>query len=317
MLRSSLIMITLVLSACVAPRQELPVYSRDVAQVGDFVVKEDFLRFRLKLEMTKYPVDYFQTPEGTAELKVLLKQLLDQEITTNSILAYGKKKSISLGPAEIEKGIEEKKKQWNPKTFESFLTDHNIPYSYWRQIVENEVKVQLIMDAELNTDLKISLGEMRAYYDQHDAEFSSPERVRVRHIVTDSLEKANDIYKRLLDGENFAKLAINHSLSPDRSQGGDLGYFARGSHPVEFDEACFKLNKGELSPIVKSDYGFHFFKLLDRKPAGKKSFNEVLAVIEQKLFEEKLKKKYDAWITKIKSEVSVTLHQDVLESFIL
>lgn len=309
--------VLLLLTSCVSPRQELPVYSRDVAQIDDITVKEDYLRFRLKLEMTKFPENYFQSAEGETELKALLRQLLDEEIVNSSVLAYAKKKNIPISLSDIEKGVEKRKKQWNPKTFETFLTDNNISYSYWRQIVENEVRVQLVMDAELKNDLEVSSGEMRTYYDQHDAEFFTPERVRVRHIVTDTLEKASDIYKRLLDGENFAKLAINHSLSPDRSKGGDLGYFARGSFPVEFDDACFKLNKGDLSPIVKSDYGFHVFKLLDRKPAGKKSFSEAMPIIGHKLFEEKLEKKYGPWIQKVKDEVTVTLHQDVLDSFIL
>lgn len=99
--------------------------------------------------------------------------------------------------------------------------------------------------------------------------------------------------------------------------GGDLGYFARGSLPKEFDEACFNLKKGEISPVVKSDYGYHIFKLLDRKPAGKKALAEVAPQIQQLLFEEKLKKKYDTWIKKVQASVTVIFHKDILDNITL
>ena len=173
------------------------------------------------------------------------------------------------------------------------------------------------MELELGAELKVSLSEVSRYYYKHRADYNVAERVRVRQIVTDSIDKANDLHKRLKLGENFAKMAVNHSLSPDRAQGGDVGYFVRGTFPKEFDEACFKLRKGELSPVVKSDYGFHIFKLLNKKPAGRKKLEEVAAQINQKLFEEKLKKKYDPWMQKVRSEVKVEIQKEVLQNFIL
>ena len=141
--------------------------------------------------------------------------------------------------------------------------------------------------------------------------------MRVRQIVTDSLDKAKDIYERLLKGDNFAKLAINHSLSPDRARGGDLGYFEQGTYPKVFDEYCFKLKKGELSSIVKSDYGYHIFKLLDKKPAGRKTLAEVTSSIYQRLYEQKLKAKYDIWLQGIAKDIEVVVEDELLKEFIL
>jgi parvulin-like peptidyl-prolyl isomerase len=182
---------------------------------------------------------------------------------------------------------------------------------------ENEIRASSVREKYLLKNLRISLTEIKSYYATHESEFAVKERVRVRHIVTDSEEKAKDMRARLLKGENFAKLAMDHSISPERARGGDLGYFSRGNLPKIFDDTCFNLKKGEISPVVKSEYGYHIFKLIDKKPAGKKEWEEVAAQIQQKLFEEKLKKTYDPWLSTVLKEAKITVYQDVLDKFVL
>ena len=76
-----------------------------------------------------------------------------------------------------------------------------------------------------------------------------------------------DGLRLLRQGEDFAKVAKEHSLSPDREQGGDLGFFAKGEMPPEFDAIVFKLAPGRISDLVQSDYGFHIFLVAHRKPS--------------------------------------------------
>ena len=137
--------------------------------------------------------------------------------------------------------------------------------------------------------------------------------MRVRQIVTDTLEKAVALHKRALAGETFARLAVINSISPDREHGGDLGFFAKGSYPKEFDDTCFKLKKGEVSDVIKSPYGYHIFKLLDTKPAGVKTLSEVSDEIKGNLLKEKRQKAYDEWFEKIKKESDIEIDEDALE----
>lgn len=317
---SSLFLIVLV-AGCMAPEKAPPVYSREVAQVGDFILKEDYLRFRLKRELDKYPEELFQRDgkplTENPRFREIFKSVLDNIIREYMIKAYGQKKDIRIPAAELKRRVEEKQGEWHPKSFENYLVEKKISYSQWRQLMEDKITVQYIMDKELSDALTVSLAEIRDYYRDHRQEFTVSERVRVRHIVTDSLEKANDIHSRLLEGANFAKLAVNQSLSPDRARGGDLGYFSRGTYPKVFDEICFKLKKGEISPVVKSEYGYHIFKLLDKKPAGRKSLEEVATLIQQRLFEEKLKTRYENWIKEVRAQIPVRIHKRILNDFIL
>ncbi|MBU0506938.1 peptidylprolyl isomerase [bacterium] len=305
-----------------APPKKMPVYSREVATIGDFVLEEELLRFKMRLEINKFPegVFNFTNPnelKDDKDFQELLNTVLNKMITDFVIIAYAKKNGIEIPQEIINAKVNDKKKKLNPKGFESLLQEKNIPYSRWKQLAENEIRVQYVLDKELSEGLVVSPAEIRAYYHKYRDDFVVSERVRARQIVTDTLEKARDVHARLLNGENFAKIAVNHSLSPDRTQGGDLGFFAKGSLPKEFDETCFKLKKGEISPIVKSDYGYHIFKLLDRQAPGRKTLLEASPQIYQKLFEEKLKSKYDAWISKARADVEIKINHNSLDSFFL
>lgn len=76
-------------------------------------------------------------------------------------------------------------------------------------------------------------------------------------------KEAQVVLERLKQGEKFGKIAANVSLCPSGKSGGDLGFFSRGKMVKEFEKAAFLLEKGEVSPIVKTKYGYHIIKRLE------------------------------------------------------
>jgi peptidyl-prolyl cis-trans isomerase C/foldase protein PrsA len=86
-----------------------------------------------------------------------------------------------------------------------------------------------------------------------------------------------------------------------------------GSHPQEFDDICFKLRIGELSPVVASPYGFHIFKLIDRKAKETLPLSDVSAKIEPRLIRKKTKERFDAWFGALRREADIEINTGVLE----
>ena len=302
--------------------KELPVYSSDIAKVGEYFIKEDFLRFRIKLELDKFPKDYIKKSiekpiQKGSQLYPILKNVLDRLVEDHLILAYGLKMQKQIPLKELDDRIARKKKFLGAKGLEAILNEKNIPYRRWKELAELEIRVQYILDQVIGNDLKVSVQEIRSHYTKNRKNFEVGEMVRARHFVTDSREKAEEIYKRLKNGENFAKLAVNHSQSPDRAKGGDLGYFEKGNFPKAFDEVCFGLEKGEISSIIKTPYGYHIFKLIDKKPAGLRPLTAVSAKIHRSLFEAKLKERYASLLQEIRQEIKVEVFEKNLKDFVL
>ncbi len=90
-----------------------------------------------------------------------------------------------------------------------------------------------------------------------------PDQVHCAHILTKTEREANAALDRLKKGESFANIAKEISLCPSKKRGGDLGSFSRGKMIKEFEVAAFKLEKGQISPIVKTKFGYHIIKRLD------------------------------------------------------
>jgi peptidyl-prolyl cis-trans isomerase C len=109
-------------------------------------------------------------------------------------------------------------------------------------------------------------------------QFKAPETVSARHILVlknkgDSeetlrkkREKAESIRKQLVGGADFAELARTSSDCPSKSNGGNLGSFSRGQMVKPFEEAAFKQKKGEIGPVVQTDFGYHIIQVLDHVP---------------------------------------------------
>lgn len=90
-----------------------------------------------------------------------------------------------------------------------------------------------------------------------------PNTIHCAHILVKTQTEANTVLERLKKGEKFAKIAKEISLCPSKKRGGDLGTFGRGKMVKEFEKAAFALQKGQISPIVKTKFGYHIIKRLE------------------------------------------------------
>jgi peptidyl-prolyl cis-trans isomerase C len=90
-----------------------------------------------------------------------------------------------------------------------------------------------------------------------------PDKVHCAHILVKTEKEANTVLEQLKKGEKFANIAKEVSLCPSGKRGGDLGTFGRGRMVKEFEKAAFVLQKGQVSPVVKTKFGYHVIKRLE------------------------------------------------------
>lgn len=135
----------------------------------------------------------------------------------------------------------------------------------------------------------------RAYNNQIE-QYTTPEQVRASHVLlkTEGKDdaavkaKAEELLKQARAGADFAEIAKKNSEDEASAKnGGDLDYFGRGRMVPEFDQAVFAMQPGQISDLVKTQYGYHFIKLTDKKPAATRTLNEVRQQITDQLAYEK------------------------------
>ena len=131
--------------------------------------------------------------------------------------------------------------------------------------------------------VQITDDQIKQYYSAHTKEFEHAESVRARHILVDDANVAAEVLKKIKEGKDFAGLAKEYSKDTTAANGGDLGYFERGRMIPEFESAAFALNPGEVSNIVKTQFGYHVIKVEDKKPPYTESFEEAKGKIKDRL----------------------------------
>lgn len=267
----------------------------DPITLGEF--QERFIRAGLK-------------PEREVELQVK-EEFLNRLIERKMMLREAQRRRIKIGLPELNRRIEAFKSE-NGKDVKETLAALSIDFEKWKSDIWEDMMIEKLLDRDLNRHIIVSSTEIRKYYQAHSEEFEKPEQVRVRQIVVASEEEAQQVMELLRSKNDFADVAREKSTAPEAEKGGDLGYFARGEMPAEFN-VVFDLQKGGVSPVVKSPYGFHIFKLEDRRRAGRLSLDGATAEIREKLFQEKQDVNYKRWLTELRKRTKFVVNYQALE----
>lgn len=169
-----------------------------------------------------------------------------------------------------------------------------------KRAIRRDLTIRAYVKQTLEPKVAITEADARAYFDQNEAQFAGQDSVRVRHIIVmfhddDNEEKRmqrrafiEGVRQRALKGQDFATLAKQFSEDGAAQQGGDLGYFPRGSMVKEFEDAAFALKKGQISGIVETRFGYHVLKCEDTKKAQPASFEVSKPGIEEFLRQQAL-----------------------------
>lgn len=164
---------------------------------------------------------------------------------------------------------------------ESYFNAHKEQY----RVGEKRKIRYLLVDVDaLRAKVTVAPRDVERYYNDNIEQYSTPEQVRAAHILlkTEGKDeaavraKAEALLKQAREGADFSELATQNSDDEgSAAQGGDLDYFGRGRMVPEFEEAAFSLPPGSVGDLVKTQYGFHIIKVIDKKAASTRSLEEV------------------------------------------
>ena len=248
-------------------------------------------------------------PEQDVEL-VVKEDFLNRLIERKMLVREAQRKRIKIGLPEINKRMETLRTE-NDKDVKESLAALGIDFEKWKADVWEDMMIERLLAREVNKRVSVSSAEVRRYYQTNLPEFEKPEQVRVRQIVVATEAEAQRVMEVLRAGADFAAVAKQKSTAPEAEKGGDLGYFAMGEMPAEFN-VVFGLPRGGTSGIVKSPYGYHIFKLEDKRKAGRTGLDEAYRGIEEKLQRQKEDKRYKVWLTELRSRTKFEVNYQAL-----
>ncbi len=244
-----------------------------IAIIGDEIV--------LRSEVENQYLQYIS--QGVTSNEELRCEILEDLMTQKLLIFSCKQDSISVTKEEIEQEVETRVNYYVDqigsieKVEQYFEKDIYQIKKVLSELVEDQFLIQR-MQSSITKDVKITPFDVNEFYEKMDkSELPLIEdRYKLSQIIVkpkmseDQINKLTDrlnaFRKRVLNGEDFKVLAALYSDDPgSANNGGEIGFVSRGTFVPEFEKVAFRLKKGEVSEIVKTNFGYHIIQLIERR----------------------------------------------------
>ncbi|MEW6215568.1 MAG: peptidylprolyl isomerase [Nitrospirota bacterium] len=173
--------------------------------------------------------------------------------------------------------------------------------------------IGLLLEKEIESKAKVTDQDVKNYYEEHKEEFTPVSQIRASHILLKTEEEAKRVLERLRKGEDFAQIAKKTSIDTGSAKkGGDLGFISRGQMVREFEVEALKLKLGEISELVKTQFGYHIIKVTDKKIGKAIEFERAKDLISRHLSAKKQKEVFDSYIEELKKSYKVEINKEAV-----
>lgn len=247
-----------------------------------------------------------RTPEALAAAR---RRVLDDLIDHELLLRAAERAKIRLTDQEVERAVLRLRADYPGDTFDKLLVDQQLTPAALREQIREKMVVERLFADEVFARIPITDEEVDRWLAEHAAELDRPEQVRALQIVVKTEAEARRLKDELRAGADFSELARRYSLSPDARVGGDLGFFARDQMPPPFGEVCFALQPGRVSDVVGSPYGFHLFRVVERRAALKPPEDQRRRMAERRLRREKEAAAQESYLAQLRSAARIDIDE--------
>ena len=194
---------------------------------------------------------------------------LSQIVRRHVMRPLAEERDLEVTEAEVDESIEAIKADFpSDKEFEDALDQQGVSMDQLPELVRDQLTEEALRE-DVKAEIEPSDDELQSHYDENIDRY---QQTKASHILIEQRAEAEDVAKELQDAKAneleklFAERAKKLSQDPGSGEkGGDLGYFASGELVPEFEEAAGKLELGEVSDPVQSEFGFHIIRVTDRR----------------------------------------------------
>jgi peptidyl-prolyl cis-trans isomerase SurA len=297
-----------------------------VARVNNQIItRSEFLRSKDQLKQEAQQQDPTNADKIVADRdKDVLRDLIDQQL----LLEKGKDLGITAD-TEVIKKLDEMRKDMKLDTMEDLekaALAQGVSFEDFKNNIRTQIITQQVIGKEVGSKLAISKDEEQEFYDKHKTDLEQPEQVKLSEILVSTdpkgskpgtvddpqllaaaKAKADDLLDQIKKGASFEDLAKKSSDGPSAQQGGDLGFFKRGSLAKELEDKTFAMKKGDVSDVIRAKQGFIILKVTEHQDAGIPSLAEVEPRVQDALYMQKLQPALRAYLMKLREDAFIDI----------
>ena len=254
--------------------------------------------------------------------KDVLRDLIDQQL----LLEKGKDLEITAD-TELIKRLDEMRKQMNLESMEDLekaAQGQSVSFEDFKQNMRNQIITQQVIGKEVGSKLNITKDEVQKYYQQHLPEMQQPEEIRLGEIlvstdkkagveateeqqVAAAQAKAEALLADIRKGASFEDVAKKSSDGPSAAQGGDLGYFKRGTLSKELEDKTFAMKAGEVTDVIRTKQGFVILQVSEHRQAGVPPLAQIEGRIQDALYMQKLQPALRGYLEKLREDAYIDI----------
>jgi peptidyl-prolyl cis-trans isomerase SurA len=238
--------------------------------------------------------------------RLIEEKLIDQEVKKSGFKVSGKEVEGTIEGIKRKNGI-------NQEQFERLLAAEGLTFEAFKKDVEKKLLRSKLVNWAVKVEHKVGEKELRDFYQKNQDRYRINESYRPSHILfvvpkeatSDQIrqvrKRCQEVLERIKKGDDFGELARRYSEDASSAKdGGDLGYFKRGELLPALEKEAIRLQVGEVSGIIRTDFGFHLLKLFDRRGGKPPPFEEIREKVQADCYEKEMEKALQQFLTKLK-----------------
>jgi peptidyl-prolyl cis-trans isomerase SurA len=255
-----------------------------VAVVGDEIVLKSELDEQVALYCMQAQID----PTDTTKVNPVRKEILDRMIDAKVIINEARKRKLTISEQELNQAVEDavkevKGRMGSPEKFKEALDKEGLTEeklrSKYRQELEAQHLAMKLVERDIRSKIKVTDEDVATFYKERKQDLpKKPAEITLAQVVVlaeaDSAvekkakDKAQQVLKAISEGQSFEKLAAQYSDDPSAENGGDVGVVKKGEFEEGFEKAAAALQPGQVSGLVRSRFGYHIIKMVEKNEEG-------------------------------------------------
>lgn len=251
--------------------------------------------------------------EFNQKSKDLLRDMIDQDL----MVQKAKDDDITVD-TDVIKRLDQIRQQYNLKSLQALqdaVEKDGMNWEDFKDQIKRQLEMQQVISREVGSRIILTRADAQKYFEAHKEQFDSPPGVHLaeimvsteKHTPAEAEKLAQKARSEIQSGARFSDVAKELSDSASAKEGGDVGFFKQGTISDAISKDIAKVDVGDVSPIIKTQYGYMIFKVLERRVGQHPTFDQIANQVMNYLYDQKVQGGMRGFLTTLRKESYIRL----------